>query len=45
MKGQPVEADVPCAVKAPPKEQSLLEAIDKAVERHDRSTRSARASS
>jgi hypothetical protein len=29
----------PCAVKAPPKERSLLEAIDKAVERHDRNAR------
>ncbi len=38
IKGQPV-GDVPCSVKAPPKEQSLLEAIDKAVERHDRSAR------
>jgi len=41
IKGQPVEGDVPCSVKAPPKEQSLLEAIDKAVERHDRSARNA----
>jgi hypothetical protein len=39
IKGQPVADDVPCAVKAPPKERSLLEAIDKAVERHDRSAR------
>jgi hypothetical protein len=30
---------VPCAVKAPPKERSLLEAIDKAVERRDRNAR------
>jgi hypothetical protein len=41
IKGQPVEGDVPCSVKVPPKEQSLLEAIDKAVERHDRSARNA----
>jgi hypothetical protein len=39
IKGQPAEAGVPCAVKAPPKERSLLEAIDKAVERHDRVAR------
>jgi hypothetical protein len=39
IKGQTVEAEVPCAVKAPPKERSLLEAIDKAVERHDRIAR------
>ena len=39
IKGRPVEPEVPCAVKAPPKERSLLEAIDKAVERHDRSAR------
>jgi hypothetical protein len=31
--------DAPCAVKAPPRERSLLEAIDKAVERHDRNAR------
>lgn len=40
IKGQPLVDDVPCAVKAPPKERSLLEAIDKAVERHDRAARS-----
>lgn len=28
-----------CALKAPPKEYSLLEAIDKAVERHDQNAR------
>lgn len=33
----------PCAVKAPPKERSLLEAIDKAVERHDQNARRAQA--
>ena len=30
-----------CTVKAPPKERTLLEAIDKAVEQHDRATRTA----
>jgi hypothetical protein len=30
-----------CTVKTPPKERSLLEAIDKAVERHDRIARKA----
>jgi hypothetical protein len=45
IKGQPIEEDVPCAVKAPPKERSLLEAIDKAVERHDRTARQAQAQS
>jgi len=39
IKGQPIEGSVPCSVKTPPKERSLLEAIDKAVERHDRSAR------
>jgi hypothetical protein len=39
IKGQPAVDEVPCAVKAPPKERSLLEAIDKAVERHDRAAR------
>ena len=29
----------PCALKVPPKERSLLEAIDKAVERHDQNSR------
>ena len=33
----------PCTVKAPPKERSLLEAIDKAVERHDRIARKTQA--
>jgi len=32
----------PCAVKAPPKERSLLEAIDKAVLKHDKDVREAR---
>jgi hypothetical protein len=32
-----------CAVKAPPKERSLLEAIDKAVLKHDKSARKASA--
>ena len=32
---------VACALKAPPKEYSLLEAIDKAVERHDLNARKA----
>lgn len=39
LKGQPAAVDVPCTVKAPPKERSLLEAIDNAVERHDRAAR------
>ena len=34
-----VKASDTCAVKAPPKERSLLEAIDKAVEQHDRNAR------
>jgi hypothetical protein len=45
IKGQPVVDEVPCAVKAPPKERSLLEAIDKAVERHDRAVRTTQARS
>jgi len=38
---QPATADsgAPCTVKAPPKERSLLEAIDKAVLTHDRNTK------
>jgi hypothetical protein len=32
-----------CAVKAPPKERSLLEAIDKAVLKHDKNARKAQA--
>jgi len=40
---QPVAADAsaPCTVKAPPKERSLLEAIDKAVYTHDKNTKKA----
>jgi hypothetical protein len=34
-----------CAVKAPPKERALLEAIDKAVLTHDRNARKAAARS
>ena len=37
------EAQAPCTVKAPPKERSLLEAIDKAVLTHDRNARKAQA--
>ena len=33
----------PCAVKAPPKEGALLEAIDKAVLKHDKDLRKTRA--
>ena len=36
-----VDAQTPCSVKAPPKERSLLEAIDKAVLTHDRNARKA----
>jgi hypothetical protein len=35
------EAQAPCTVKAPPRERSLLEAIDKAVLTHDRNARKA----
>ena len=35
------DAQAPCTVKAPPKERSLLEAIDKAVLAHDRNARKA----
>ena len=35
------DAPAPCTVKAPPKERSLLEAIDKAVLTHDRNARKA----
>jgi hypothetical protein len=35
-------AKAPCTVKAPPKEGSLLEAIDKAVLKHDKDVREAR---
>jgi hypothetical protein len=45
IKGQPVEDDTPCTVKAPPKERSLLEAIDRAVERRDRAVRTSQARS
>jgi hypothetical protein len=40
---QPVVADAtaPCTVKAPPKERSLLEAIDKAVLKHDKNAKKA----
>ena len=41
--GEPREAEknASCALKAPAKERSLLEAIDKAVERHDQNARKA----
>jgi len=40
VKDQPTAGkSAPCSVKTPPKERSLLEAIDKAVERHDRNAR------
>ncbi len=35
------EAQAPCTVKAPSREPSLLEAIDKAVLTHDRNARKA----
>jgi hypothetical protein len=35
------QAKAPCSVKTPPKERSLLEAIDKAVLTHDRNARKA----
>jgi hypothetical protein len=35
------EPQAPCSVKAPPKERSLLEAIDQAVLTHDRNARKA----
>jgi hypothetical protein len=38
---QPVAEGAACALKAPPKERRLLEAIDKAVERHDRNVQEA----
>ena len=38
---QPVAEGAACALKAPPKERHLLDAIDKAVERHDQSLRRA----
>jgi hypothetical protein len=38
---QPVAEGAACSLKAPPKERRLLEAIDKAVERHDRNVREA----
>lgn len=43
MKGQeqPVAEGAVCALKAPPKERRLLEAIDRAVERHDKNARKA----
>jgi hypothetical protein len=34
-------SQAPCTVKAPPKERSLLEAIDKAVLKHDRNAKKA----
>jgi hypothetical protein len=36
---QPGGRKAPCALKAPPKERSLLEAIDSAVARHDQNAR------
>jgi hypothetical protein len=38
---KPVAEGPACALKAPPKERHLLEAIDKAVEQHDRNARKA----
>jgi hypothetical protein len=38
---QPVAEGAACALKAPPKEHRLLDAIDKAVERHDQIARRA----
>lgn len=38
-----LSAQAPCTVKAPPKERSLLEAIDKAVLKHDKNARKAQA--
>ena len=38
---QPVAEGAACALKAPPKERHLLEAIDKAVERHGQNARKA----
>ncbi len=39
---QPVAAETaPCTVKAPPKERSFLEAIDKAVLTHDKNAKKA----
>ena len=35
------DAQAPCTLKAPPKERSLLEAIDKAVLTHDKNARKA----
>jgi hypothetical protein len=35
------DEQAPCTIKAPPKERSLLEAIDKAVLTHDRNARKA----
>jgi hypothetical protein len=44
MKGQekPVAEGTACALKAPPRERRLLEAIDNAVKQHDQSARKAR---
>jgi hypothetical protein len=39
LKGQERAAVEKCSLKAPPKERTLLEAIDRAVERHDQSAR------
>jgi hypothetical protein len=43
VKGQqpPVAEGAACALKAPPRERRLLDAIDKAVERHDQNVREA----
>ena len=35
------DATAPCTVKAPPKERSFLEAIDKAVLTHDKNAKKA----
>lgn len=40
-KEQPAESGASCALKAPPKAHMLLDAIDKAVERRDRTARKA----
>jgi hypothetical protein len=39
LKGREKTAVEKCSLKAPPKEHSLLEAIDRAVERHDQNAR------
>jgi ABC-type multidrug transport system ATPase subunit len=39
LKGQEKAAVEKCSLKAPPKERTLLEAIDRAIERHDQNAR------